>query len=159
VALNAVVFCNCFEKGRLREPPPVGCRLAVVDDGSLVCGNGDFFVQAAFANWLHDRACDHFDGRLVHLSLGDVEEIAALRAILKGTWTRCPTLFSRVLQYRTHESEVIAPHELGTLRAEVTALGDIHLQDREMERLLRAFESRMAELLECAMFANKPIVF
>lgn len=29
MALDAVVYCDCFEKGRLLEPPPGGVRLRV----------------------------------------------------------------------------------------------------------------------------------
>jgi len=155
--LDAVVFCNCFEKGRLRAPPPPGCRLVIASDGGLVCDSGDFYVQAAFLHWLYEQACDHPYGRLIHLSLADWEGLTALRRVLRETPGRGAMLLSRVLRPNIREIEVIAPQELGALRAEILALGDLHWHDREIETLLRVFESRMAELVECAMFANKPI--
>jgi hypothetical protein len=157
--ISATVFCNCFERRRLREPPPVGCRLAVAEDGSLLCGSGDLFVQAAFVHWLRDRACDHEDGRLVHRLLGEHAEIAAVRAILEEISSRFSMMLSRVLHLGDGETAIIALRELPALRAEVIAFGDVRSQHPDTEKTVRKFESRLAELVECAMFAEKPIAF
>lgn len=157
--VDAVVFCNCFEKGRLREPPPVGCRLTVAADGALLCGSDDLYVQTAFANWLHDRACDHEYGRLLSRPIGDIAEIATLRTILQQVAGRYSMILSRVVYHGSHNGTFIPPRELPALRAEVMSLADIHCEDRDMEKRMRVFESCMSELVECAMFANKPIAF
>jgi hypothetical protein len=35
MGLDAFIFCDCYEKGLLREPPPAGVTLCVEPDGSL----------------------------------------------------------------------------------------------------------------------------
>jgi len=51
VALDAHGCCDCFERGRLRCPPPPRCDLSVTDDGGLLCGSDDPDVQIAFDRW------------------------------------------------------------------------------------------------------------
>ncbi len=157
--LAATVFCNCFEKGRLREPPPVGCHLGIAGDGSLLCGSGDLFVQAAFAHWLRGHACDHKDGRLIQCSLGELAEISVVRAILQETPGRYPLILSRAVCSGNTDGTLITPDELPALRAEVMALGDVHHPHRDTERIIRVFESRVVDLVDCALLAGKPIAF
>lgn len=158
MVLDAWVFCGCFEKGRLREPPPAGCRLAVADDGSLFCGSDDFFVRAAFAHWLHSQACEHENGVLIHRSIGDTGEVSQLRAALGQFSQRYHVLRSQVLLDRGQDESVVARAQLPALRAEVIALGDVCHGDQEVDDLMRRFESQMIELVECAMFADRPVV-
>jgi hypothetical protein len=159
MTLDAWVFCDCLEKGRLREPPPPGCRLAVAGDGSLVCESGDFFVRAAFRQWLYSRACGHENGVLIHHSIGDTGEIRQLRAALGQLSERYHVLRSQVVLNARRAESIVAPEQLSALRAEVIALGDIRCGDREKDDLIRRFELQMIELVECATFANKPVVF
>jgi hypothetical protein len=79
MGLDAVVYCDCFERGRLREPPPPGCNLSVSDDGSLLCGSEDLEVQLAFDQWQLERACEHELGVLLHHYIGNIALVAALR--------------------------------------------------------------------------------
>src|SRR5881409_3670831 len=53
VGLDAHVCCNCYERGRVRLPPPAGCNPTVSDDGSLLCGSDDLKVQIEFDRWQH----------------------------------------------------------------------------------------------------------
>jgi hypothetical protein len=59
MGLDAHVCCDCFERGRLRSPPPIGCNLSVCDDGSLVSGRDDLELQFAFDRWQQFNACEH----------------------------------------------------------------------------------------------------
>ena len=158
MSLEAWVFCDCFEKHRLREPPPAGCRLAVTPDGSLNCGSGDLFVQTAFSKWLHDRACDHKDGCLTHCSIGNDNEIRALYELLGQFRGRYSILRSQVLIGADRVESIVAPDQLSALRAEIFALADTSFRvETDMVELIQRFGLQMTELVECAIFAGKPI--
>src|SRR5436309_381829 len=80
MGLDAAVYCDCFERGRLQSPPPPGCTLAVAPDGSLLCGSDDLDVQLAFDRWRQSEACEHEDGYLVSHWIGNIALVASLRA-------------------------------------------------------------------------------
>lgn len=61
MGLDACVFCNCYETGRIKCPPPDGVEVIVANDGSLDCKYEDVDVAIAFDSWMRDRACDHED--------------------------------------------------------------------------------------------------
>jgi hypothetical protein len=72
MGLDAGVYCDCFERGRLRSPPPPGCTLSVDDRGLLLCGSDDLGTQIAFDRWQLDQACEHENGLLVQHRIGNI---------------------------------------------------------------------------------------
>lgn len=159
MGLDAVVYCDCFETGRLREPPPPGCNVEVAVDGSLECGSNDLEVQLAFDQWLMNRACAHENGVLVHHRIGNIALVAALREEL----TRCPHAFpvilNAILYNGIHAGDFIDYPTLVVLRPEIEALANVHCAERHLEHFMREFESQMRALLECALLVRKPIAF
>ena len=131
----------------------------MAQDGSLVCPSEDMFVLAGFQHWLHDRACGHEDGVLIHRSIGGTDEVQELRAALGEFSERYGLLRSHVLPDTPEADSIIASEQLPAFRTEVIALGDIHCEDCEKDALIRRFRLQMTELVECAMFAHKPIAF
>lgn len=159
MGLDAVVYCDCFEKGRLREPPPTGCLLAVSGDGSLFCNSDDLDVQLAFDQWQSNRACEHEDGILVHHRIGNIALVAALRTQLEQEPHRFPFLLSKVLYSGTHCGDYISAQDATLLRPEIAALADVHCEEPDMQEFMRGFEAQMAELVEIALRVGKPISF
>lgn len=159
MGLDAVVYCDCFEVGRLREPSPPGCNLEVAADGSLHCGNDELEVKLAFDQWLMDRACEHEDGVLVHHRIGNIALVAALREELARTPQEFPVILNAVLYNGIHCGDFIEYPMLFLLRPEVEALAKVHCAEPHMEQYMREFESQMRELLECALRVRKPISF
>src|SRR5271170_6153916 len=80
---DALVYCDCFEKGRLLEPPPPGSTLTVATDGTLLCVSEELEVQLAFDHWRYDRACAHESGILVHHRIGNAVLVSLLRRELQ----------------------------------------------------------------------------
>ena len=86
MGLDAAVYCDCFERGRLQSPPPPGCTLAVAPDGSLLCGSDDLDVQLAFDRWRQSEACEHEDGYLVSHWIGNIALVASLGTSAADQW-------------------------------------------------------------------------
>jgi hypothetical protein len=159
MALDAAVYCDCFERGRLRRPPPAGCKLSVTDDGSLLCGSDDLDVQMAFDAWCISDACEHNRGLLSAHRIGNIALVAALRSELQRRPEQFPLLLSRVLYNGVHAGDFIAAAEVPRLCPEVAALAELHSPDPAMEQFLRDFAAQMAELVESAQRVGKPISF
>ncbi len=159
MGLDAVVYCDCFERGRLREPPPPGCNLSVSADGSLLCGSDDLEVQLAFDRWQLERACEHELGVLLHHRIGNIALVAALRAELERQAETFPLLLSKVLYNGTHAGDFLAVEEVKSLPSEVGALQAMSCVQQGMAGLVREFAAQMAALVECSLGVGKPLVF
>jgi hypothetical protein len=159
MGLDAGVCCDCFERARLRSPPPPGCHLSVSEDGSLLCGSDDLDVQIAFDRWQQSEACTHEDGYLVSLRIGNIAPVAALRSELSRWPERFPVIRSRVIYNGIHSGDFIPAGELPQLVPEVEALADVHCSEPAMEQFMRGFEQQMRDLVAAALRVGKAIVF
>ena len=159
MALDAHVCCDCFERGRLRSAPPLGCRLSVSDDGSLLCGNHDLGVQISFDHWQRSEACEHEDGYMVAHRIGNIALVASLRAELQRWPDRFPMILSRVIYDGVHSGDFIPAADVSQLIPVVNALASVHCPDPDMEQFMRGFEAQMRELVAAALRVSKPIVF
>jgi len=159
MGLDAFVFCDCFERGRLRSPPPPGCSLSVSENGSLLCGSDDLDTQIAFDCWQQSDACEHEDGCLVAHRIGNISLVASLRAELQRSPDRFPMILSLVLYSGTHCGDFIPAAEVPQVLSEAEALAGVHCPDPEMECFLREFEEQMRDLVSAALRVGKPIAF
>lgn len=160
MGLDAVVYCDCYEKGRVRKPPPQP-GLVYVDDNGQVCLKWDApdADQNAFYNWLHE-ACDHSPrGELVWHRLGNAARIGLLRSLLSKSADEFPVLLNKVIYDGTHAGDSLGVSDLERLGPEVSLLHAIHGEDQTGEEVLRQFEQQMSELLDAARRVQKPIVF
>jgi hypothetical protein len=159
MGLDAVVYCDCFEKGRLHGLPPPGCNLLVSLDGSLLCGSDDLEVQLAFDQWQLNRACEHELGVMLHHHIGNIALVAALRNELGRQAEQFPLLLSKVLYNGTHCGDHLTVEEVKQMRSEVQALRGLPCSDTEMAGFVGEFAVHMAELVDCALRVGKPLVF
>ncbi len=84
MSLDAFVFCDCFERGRLKEAPPPGCRIVVGTNGRVDnAGEATLEGQLAFDDWRWYRMCEHQEGILVHHRIGNMGLVGILRAELR----------------------------------------------------------------------------
>lgn len=158
MGLDAKVYCDCFEKGRLREPPPPGCHLSIGRDGGLLCVSDDLDTKLAFDRW-QLRACEHENGVLLHHRIGNIALVSDLRAELERQRGHFPMLLAKVLYGGVHAGDFLTVEEVARLLPEPKALAGFRCADGEMERFMREFRVQMTELAECALRVGKPIAF
>jgi hypothetical protein len=159
VSLDAYIFCDCFERGRLRSPPPPGCTLSVRDNGGLSCGSHDRGVRAAFDRWCKSEACEHSDGCLVWHRIGNIAQVASLGAELSQWPERFPIILSQVIFNGVHCGDFVPADEMSELEDEVDELARVHCAEPDMERLMRRFEAQMREFVAAALRVGKPLAF
>lgn len=161
MGLDATIYCDCFEKGRLRCAPPNGGKLRVDPDGTLCRSedSGRIEDDIAFDRWLRDSACAHPNGVLLHHRLGNTGLIAQLRGALGRDAHRFPLLLGKVIHDGTHCGDFIPACDLPALREEVELLLSFRSSDAEAPEYPAQFAAQMHELVETAIAVQKPISF
>lgn len=160
MGLDASVFCECFEKGRLSNAPPPGVTLTVEPDGSLSYGRNSLSLesQLEFDRW-HHSACEHPSGLLLHHRLGNISLIGMLRSELQRKGSRFPILLGKVLYSGSHGGDFLGVDVVRSVRAEVEALAEFKCSNRQTQEFMAHFRTQMSDLILASMSVNKPIVF
>lgn len=159
MGLNASVFCNCYETGRMTRPPqPDFVYLDELGQVSLRWDDPDA-NECAFNEW-RARACPHGPvGEILSHRLGNVSLIEYLSNLLSGSREQFPILLTKVLYDGTHAGDCIKVSDLNALDVELRMLHQLHVNDASLETLVRDFERQMVELVTAANSVQKPIVF
>jgi hypothetical protein len=159
MGLDARVYCNCYEAGKLRTAPPKPELVYVEGCGALACRDeGDDEIYFEFERW-RAQSCEHPGGVLVHHRIGNMALVGLLRQELKMYETVFPLILGKVLYSGTHGGDWIEVGTIARMRNEVAELSQVHCHNRDNELYLRDFERQMSELIECSSSANKPIAF
>jgi len=135
MGLDAVVYCDCFEKGTIRRPPPQP-DLVYVDGNGQVCLRWDApgADQNAFFDWLHS-ACDHGPQcELVSHRLGNASRIGRLRSLLLHSPIEFPVLLTKVIYDGTHAGDRLNMGDVDRLSYEIGHLRTVHSQEESEER-------------------------
>ena len=102
MGLDACVYCDCFERGRLRTQPRPEWRVYVGKEGYRRAATDDLYEQMAFDAWDWRTACDHEDGVLLHHYLGNIALVGLFREILNPLADRLPVIVHQVIYSGTH---------------------------------------------------------
>jgi hypothetical protein len=156
MALDAFVYCDCFEKENLRCSPPADVQLRVAPNGEITCSAPTDRAWFAFTNWRLSKACSHPAMILKHHRLGTAHQITPLRQQLRNDETRFPILLNKILYSDTHTCDWIPLPILPQLTEELKHLDPPATPQGEA---LRHLKIQLAELIIAAQMANKPICF
>ncbi len=171
MGLDAQVFCDCIEKGRLRTPHPFPERLYVdVDeDGRPEVRVNDLpeaysVVEQAHDEWLLNSPCEHGKCVLVAHYLGNIGLVAALRGavdLLLNDQTDVPVLRQKVIYSGIHCGDRLNRDQVELLAPELRELEqrDWSKLKRHDAALLRDFITQMNELIAASRSVEKPIAF
>lgn len=157
MALDAFVYCDCFEKDNLRSNPPGGLKLKVAPNGDVTCDAPTDHQWFAFSAWKQEKACTHQGMILKHHRLGTATILDPLRAELEKTDPeRFPILLENILYSSTHTCDWIPLRALPQLTEE---LSQLDCQTVRSAEALRHLKIQLAELVIAAQMAHKPICF
>ena len=161
MGLNASVYCDCYEKGRLRTRPPDGVSLYVASNGALECDSEHmpFDAVLAFGKWQAFSACEHKRSILLHHRLGNIALIALLRSEFQREPGRFPILLTKVIYSGTHACDYLTSETVPALQRELELLADFRCSTREADEFMAQFRAQMLELATTALSVAKPIAF
>jgi hypothetical protein len=158
MGLDATVYCNCFESGLLKEPPPCS-SVFVSDDGSLDCRSDDLDSLLAFDEWIGHRACEHPNGVLLHHHIGNLAQVGLIRSELERDGVKFPILVSKVLYSGTHAGDHLTLQDIATLAVELNRLSSFICSAEPKQEYVDWFRQQMVELVDAATRVRKPISF
>lgn len=159
MGLDAAVYCDCFEAGRLKELPPDPTLIYVCDNGSLDCRSEDSHVLSGFDEWLQERACEHEEGLLISHRIGSAAHVGLLREELEKEAKKFPLLLKKVLYSGTHTGDYLLGKEILTLQKELKALAEFAASGRDSQLFVDEFRVQMEELANAALSVMKPLSF
>ena len=124
MGLDAAVYCNCYETGKLREPPPDPTSIYVAPDGSLDCGSNELELLLAFDVWLGERACEHKDGVLLHHYIGNNALVTLLREELSERAHEFSILLGKVIYNGTDAGGYLSQEDIKDAAKELMLLSE-----------------------------------
>jgi hypothetical protein len=160
MSLDAMVYCDCYERGKIRRPPPRPEVVTVDESGEVVLTcNQPGTDERGFYDWLA-TACEHGPrGRLLSYRLGNIALVALLRSLLAREPNRFPILLTQVRYNGVHGGDFLSIEEVERLVPEVEHLKEVHADKEGHEPLVREFERQMRRLVQAALSVGKPIAF
>lgn len=180
MGLDAHVYCDCLEKGRIPQPMPNDAVVKIGADGfPLLERNGETVWD--------DFECEHESRRLIHHRLGNIALVALLRRELNREASSYPILLDKVVYNGIHAGDCIGLEQIPRLQIELQRLatfkcvGDTpnpfrwprrlarvfpfnlwcrdYSTAEESDQFMQYFRGQMVELAETAVRVGKPISF
>jgi len=157
MGLNACVYCDCFQQGRLRVPAPV--RVTAASDGSVGPAVGSSVdEQKQFDDWRRS-ACEHPGGVYLSRRLGNVDLIGGIRATLARTPDLYPVLLTRVVYSGSHSGDALSREFFDQLSTELDDLVRAQTRDARESDWLLSFAAEIRRVLTAGRRMKQPIVF
>ncbi len=165
MGLDACVYCDCVEKGRLRTPPPHVEFLHIADDGAPELLTNDLTIYSEFDEWEHSDPCSHEQLCLLSHRLGNMSGIGWIRMVVEQISaepeTAFPVLWKQVIYSGTHAGDFLTPEEAVRLGAELEQIEHTSYTEYAAEQLsyFKDFLQMLKELVEASQLVDKPISF
>jgi hypothetical protein len=155
--LCAFVFCDCYEKGRLKRPPPNPEIVAVLPNGDLGYRSATPAQHEAFVAW-RAHACRHPEGRVTGGKLGHALPIDVVRDAFSPHRRAFPMFVGKVLNCQPHtRNSHLTLNQVHKLKAELDRLKTFQCGDPKIARELPYLRGQMKQLVRAALKFHKPI--
>lgn len=165
MGLDAWVYCDCVDRGRLASPHPFPDLLFIDEDGGPEIRSDDLEMQIAHDRWQAISACCHTDCILVRHYLGNIARVEHLRRnvsdLASDPETDYPVIWSRVIYNGTHCGDRLNREQVEALESEVQRLRSrlAGAKGDTDEARLGYFLTQLVELIEASRLTGKPICF
>lgn len=155
--LQAYVFCDCYEHGRLRCQPPNPEIVAVLPNGDLGYYNATRKQHAAFVAW-RSHACRHTEGVVLGGQLGQRLPRKALHRAMSPHKRYFPIFVGKILGCKPHtHNSHLNINQVKKLQAELARLKNFHLPESKLDRELQCYYGQIKQLVRAAIRIHKPI--
>jgi hypothetical protein len=158
MGLDAFVFCDCYEKGRLKRKPPDPDLVYVLPNGDLACRRKDSKVLGRFDRW-RENACEHEAGMVAGDWLGNESSIGSIRKELSRRPRDFPTLLKRVVYSGTHCGDHLTLKMVAKLQMELDRLKVHRSGNKELDLGIQKLRRQLQKLVHASLKIGKPIAF
>jgi hypothetical protein len=163
MSLNAVVYCDCIEKGRVTIPHPRPDLLFIDEKGAPDISSTDPRDIEAHDRWESLRPCQHDHFWLIEHWLGNVSLIGSIRALLQQYSSdperEYPVLWSKVIYDGSHSGDYLTSDAVRQMSDEIVRLSSMeHLPTLDITPLVELLR-KLDDLVRASQSVNKPISF
>lgn len=158
MGLDAFVFCDCYEKGRIKRIPSDVGKFYVLPRGCLEPRSENPEVLERFDAW-RAHACRHEDGMIAGEYLGNAGFIGWLRNALWPKRKLFPVLLGKVIYCGTHTGDHLALRDVAKLAVELDRLKSFSIADKSLDKDLQVLRRKLQKLVRVALKIRKPIAF
>lgn len=162
MSLNAIVYCDCVERQRLKVPHPLPELLFIDDTGYPNIRSSNPRDEDLHDRWEAQSPCSHEHFRLVEHWLGNVESVGEIRQYLEqlteGRSIEYPILASKVIYNGSHSGDFLAVDEVLRLGDEIVLLRKIEKPSADATQW-DDFLSKLEDLVGGSLSVRKPISF
>ncbi len=158
MGLDVFVFCDCYEKGRLKRQPPNPDLVYVLPNGDQECRSKDSKVLDRFDRW-RENACRHEAGMIAGDWLGNEWLIGSIRDELSRRPRKLPTLLNWVIYSGTHCGDHLTLKMVAKLEVELDRLKAHRSGNKELDRGIQKLRRQLQKLVRASLKIGKPIAF
>ena len=159
MGLDAVVYCDCFETGKLKEIPLFFDEIFVTADGSLDCKSEDMETILEFDQWCLDRACNHENGVKIHHYIGNIALVSLLHREISREENKFDLILNKILYSGTHAGDYLEIKVVRQIQRELLHLSELVCSDKRSQDFVNYFCQQLNELVNESLKVNKPISF
>jgi hypothetical protein len=156
MGLDAFVYCDCYEKGRIKRRPPE--RVYLQPNGSLEPRSHKPEVLERFDVW-RAGACRHEEGMIAGDFLGNATHVDQLRDALWEKRNLFPILVGKVIYCGTHTGDRLSLRDVAKLAIELDRLKSIQTGEKSLDKDLQILRRKLQKLVRVALKIQKPIAF
>ena len=155
--LQAYVFCDCYERGCLKQQPPNPEIVVVLPNGDLGYSHATRKEHAAFVAW-RSNACRHPEGVVTGGQLGYKLPRHILHRAMLAHQRTVPLFVRKVIGCQPHtRNSHLTFKQVEKLQVELTRLKNVHLPDPKLGLELRCYRNQCKQLIRAAVKLRKPI--
>ena len=155
--LQAYVFCGCYERGRVKCPPPDPEIVDVSTNGDVGCHRPTPGQYQAFLKWRY-RACHHRDGLITGGRLGHRLPVEVMHKVMLPHRRTFPLFVRKVLGCKPQTRfSPLTLKQVAKLQVELARMKEFHLSDRKRDNELRHYRGQMKQLVLAALKFQQPI--
>lgn len=183
MGLDAFVYCDCLEKGRVAGVMAEGLHVKIEPDGHPWLYKHGKLVDHDHHDY-NAYSCNHTDRILVHHRLGNIGLVSLLRFELQRNHENFPILLEKVVYNGIHANDWLTVDVVKAMQIELEKLRAFptqgtkskvgffailskdlginksgYLSAKESAQLIEYFREQMLELSEASLSTGKPVAF
>lgn len=163
MGINAVVYCDDVEKGRLRIPHPLPHLLFIDETGCPNISSDNPQDIYLHDQWEGKSPCPHKHFWLVERWLGNASLIDRIRELVERVaeepLLEYPILWSKVIYNGLHSGDFLRIEEVSHLDNELNRLRKVESISGDDQILFNDFLSKLEDLVRASLSVKKPITF
>lgn len=160
--MDAVVFCDCVERGRLKTPHPFSRLLYIDERGAPEIRSRSQQKIEMHDAWVQGSPCGHETLMIAGDYLGNISLVdyidRSIRERVPNAERKYPVLMSKVIFNGGHTGDYLTVEEVKALKKEITEVRGVNFSSNATQHI-RKFLSKLEKIADASLRIRKPMAF